>query len=205
MMRPAGWQYFRSFGELLFRHWAISGWVKFLQFVEVTMPEPREHAKNRGWSESILRRIPGFKGYLEKEYRRDSDALQRTWLADRLQRSKRALDAYSRTLVDAGKLDAVAQIDRFKGRMDKCIGRLRGAMAGYGGFFDLVQVDEARLERVYEHDVKMMDAIDSLGDNIDKMEHATADVAPPVREWNDQLAVVEQAIDHRQDILKGLE
>lgn len=174
--------------------------------IEVTyMPEPREHAKARGWVESILRRIPGFKGYLEKEYRRDSDALQRSWLADRLQRSKRALDTYGRTLVDAGKLDAVAQIDRFKGRMDKCIGRLRGAMAGYSGFFDLVQVDEARLERVYEHDVKMMDAVDTLGDNIDKMEHAGADLPPPLREWNDQLSVVEQAIDHRQDILKGLE
>ena len=70
------------------------------------MPEPRQHTQSRGWIESILRRIPGFKGYLEKEYRRDSDSLQRTWLADRLQRSKRALDTYSRTLVDAGKLDA---------------------------------------------------------------------------------------------------
>jgi hypothetical protein len=169
------------------------------------MPEPREHAKNRGWIESIVRRIPGFKGYLEKEYRRDSDALQRSWLADRLQRSKRSLDAYSRTLVDAGKLDAVAEVDRFKGRMDKSIGRLRGAMPGYSGFFDLVQVDEARLERVYEHDVKMMDAVDALGDNIDKLEHATADIAPPVREWNEQLAVVEQALNHRQDVLKGLE
>src|SRR5689334_4122132 len=115
------------------------------------MPEPRQHAQSRGWIESILRRIPGFKGYLEKEYRRDSDSLQRTWLADRLQRSKRSLDAYARTLVDAGKLDAVAQIDRFKGRLDKAIGRLRGAMAGYSGFFDLVQVDEASLQRVYEY------------------------------------------------------
>ncbi|MCC7087372.1 MAG: hypothetical protein IT427_20410 [Pirellulales bacterium] len=169
------------------------------------MPEPREHAKNRGWIESILRRIPGFKGYLEKEYRRDSDALQRSWLADRLQRSKRALDAYSRALVDAGKLDAVGQVDRFKGRLDKSISRLRGAMAGYSGFFDLVQVDEGRLERVYEYDVKMMDAVDALGDNLDQMTTATAEIAPQVAKWNEQLAAVEQAIDHRSDMLKGLE
>ncbi len=65
------------------------------------MPEPRQQAQSRGWIESILRRIPGFKGYLEKEYRRDSDAVQRTWLADRLQRTKPALDTYGRTLVDA--------------------------------------------------------------------------------------------------------
>lgn len=169
------------------------------------MPEPREHAKYRGWIESILRRIPGFKGYLEKEYRRDSDALQRTWLADRLQRSKRALDAFGRTLVDAGKLDALEQLDRFRARMDKSIGRLRGAMPGYSGFFDLVQLDETRLSAVYEHDVKMMDAVDALGDAIDKLEHASADTPFPSAALGEQLTVVEQSIDRREDIVKGLE
>jgi hypothetical protein len=169
------------------------------------MPEPRQHAQSRGWIESILRRIPGFKGYLEKEYRRDSDALQRNWLADRLDRSKRALDAYSRRLVDAGKLDAVAQVDHFKSRMDKSISRIRGAMQGYSGFFDLVQVDEARLDRVYEQDVKTMDAVEALAGAIDKLENATADMPPPVPALIEQLTHVEQAVDHRQDILKGLE
>ena len=169
------------------------------------MPEPRQHAQSRGWIESILRRIPGFKGYLEKEYRRDSDSLQRTWLADRLQRSKRALDTYSRTLVDAGKLDAVAQVDHFKSRMDKAISRIRGGMQGYSGFFDLVQVDEARLDRVYEQDVKAMDAVDALAGAIEKLESATADTPPPIAALTEQLTHVEQSIDHRQDILKGLE
>jgi hypothetical protein len=169
------------------------------------MPEPRQHTQNRGWIESILRRIPGFNGYLEKEYRRDSDSLQRTWLADRLQRSKRALDSYSRTLVDAGKLDAVAQIDHFKSRLDKSISRIRGGMQGYSGFFDLVQVDEARLDRVYEQDVKTMDAVDALAAAVEKLETAAADTPPPLSALTDQLTQVEQSIDHRQDILKGLE
>ncbi len=168
------------------------------------MPEPRQHAQSRGWIESIGRRIPGFKGYLEKEYRRDSDALQRGWLADRLQRSKRALDAYGRTLVDARKLDILAQLDRFRARLDKVMGRLRGGMQGYSGFFDLVQIDEARLDSVYQHDVKTMDAVEELAGNIEKLEHAAAD-APPLDALNDQLGQVEQAIDGRQDIPKGLE
>ncbi|HEY2826964.1 MAG TPA: hypothetical protein VGJ04_05130 [Pirellulales bacterium] len=169
------------------------------------MPEPREHAQSRGWIESILRRIPGFKGYLEKEYRRDSDALQRSWLADRLQRTKPALDAYGRTLVDAKKLDVLAQLDHFKSRLDKNISRLHGGMQGYSGFFDLVQVNEALLDRVYQHDVKTMDAVESLAAAIEKLSTATADTPTPLPALNDQLAQVEQAIDHRQDILKGLE
>jgi hypothetical protein len=169
------------------------------------MPEPREHVQNRGWIESILRRIPGFKGYLEKEYRRDSDALQRSWLADRLQRSKPALDAYGRTLVDAKKLDMLAQLDHFKSRLDKNISRLRGAMPGYSGFFDLVQINEAVLDRIYQQDIKTMDAVDTLAAAIEKLTSATADTTALFPSLNDQLTQVEQALDHRQDILKGLE
>ncbi len=169
------------------------------------MPEPRDHTKDRGWIESILRKLPGFKGYLEKEYRRDSDALQRAWLADRLQRSKRALDAYGRTLVDAGKLEPLVLVDRLKGRLDKNIGRIRGAMQGYSGFFDLVQVDETRLDKVYEHDIAMMDLVDTLADAVEKLEHATAETPFPAAALNEQLAAVELAIDRRQDVLQGLE
>ncbi len=169
------------------------------------MPEPRDHAQSRGWIESVLRRIPGFKGYLEKEYRRDSDALQRSWLADRLQRSKPALDAYGRTLLDAKKLDLLPQLDRFKAGLDKSISRIRGAMQGYSGFFDLVQVNETLLDRIYEQDVKTMDAVDTLAGSIEKLGQTTADTPPPFAPLNDQLAQVEQAIDHRQDMLKGLE
>ena len=67
------------------------------------MPEPRDHSEKRNWIETILRNIPGFRGYLEKEYRRESDDLQRDWLADRLERSKRAIDDVTRALADAAR------------------------------------------------------------------------------------------------------
>ena len=99
----------------------------------------------------------------------------------------------------------VAQIDHFKSRLDKSISRIRGGMQGYSGFFDLVQVDEARLDRVYEQDVKAMDAVDALSAAVEKLETAAADTPPPLAALIDQLTQVEQSIDHRQDILKGLE
>ncbi len=107
--------------------------------------------------------------------------------------------------MDAGKLDILAQLDRFRARLDKVIGRLRGGMQGYSGFFDLVQIDEARLDSVYQHDVKTMDAVDALAGSIEKLEHASAEAPAPLDALNDQLGQVEQAIDQRQDILKGLE
>ena len=169
------------------------------------MPDPKEHTKNRNIIERVLRHIPGFRGYLEKEYRRESDTLQREWLADRLQRSKRGLDDFARGLADAGQIDVLPQCDRLRGRIDKLGSRIRGAMKGYSGFFDLVRVDESLLDRVYQFDADLVDSIDSFADQVEALEDKT-DTAPEViAQMLDQVEQFEQIWDEREDILKGLE
>jgi len=155
----------------------------------------------------MLRRIPGFKGYLDKENRREADALQREYLADRLQRAKRGLDTHTRTLVDAGQIDALPQFDRLRGRTDKLIGRIRGAMAGYSGVFDLVRIDEAVLDQVYEHDLLMVERIEGLAKAIEDLPNmpAGATAAETVNALSSEFDAAENAWNKREDILKGIE
>ena len=164
------------------------------------MPDPRQHTQNRGTLESILRRIPGFRGYLEKEYRRDSDALQREWLADCLVRSKRSLDDHTRSLADAGNIDSLPQWDRVRLRIDKLSARIRGAMRGYSGWFDLVQIDEAVLDRVYDYDAKLLDQVEQFGKELEQIKSETKPTDLIAR-----LEQLEQAWDGREDILKGVD
>ncbi len=169
------------------------------------MPEPKKHAEHRGVIETVLRYIPGFQGYLEKEYRRESDELQRQWLADRLQRGKRGLDDYARKLADAAQIDALPLCDQLRARLDKLISRIRGAMSGYSGFFDLVDVNEKLLDRLYDHDVGMMQQVDKLAESI---ENLASEVRPPAEVVPELLRAaeqIEQSWDKREDILKGLE
>ncbi len=169
------------------------------------MPEPRDHTEQRNLVESILRHIPGFRGYLEKEYRRESDDLQRDWLADRLQRSKRAIDELSRPLADAGQIDLLPQVDRLRGRLDKLIGRIRGAVQGYSGFFDLVRVDEELLDRVYEHDVALMGQVDVLARAVEELPEKQEKLAALLPDLLRQTDELERLWDVREDMLKGLE
>ena len=169
------------------------------------MPEPREHMQHRGVIETVLRHIPGFRGYLEKEYRRESDALQREWLCDRLVRAKRCLDGYTRSLVDAAAIDALPDCDRLRGRIDKVASRIRGAMKGYSGFFDLVTIDEALLDRVYQADANLVEWIDRFGGNLEHIAERKEAPSEVVSEMLGQLEELEQAWDQRADILKGLE
>lgn len=169
------------------------------------MPEPKEHTEDRNWIESVLRYIPGFRGYLEKEYRRESDDLQRDWLADRLLRSKRAIDHLGRMLADEAQIDVLPQVDRLRGKLDKLIGRIRGAMQGYSGFFDLVRVREDLLDRVYEHDVGLMRHVESLADDIEQLPNQREQLAAKLAEAMSKADELEGHWDVREDMLKGLE
>ncbi len=169
------------------------------------MPEPRDHTERRGFIETVLRYIPGFRGYLEKEYRRESDDLQRDWLADRLQRSKRAIDQLTRPLADAGQIDLLPQVDRVRGRLDKLIGRIRGAVQGYSGFFDLVRVDEELLDRVYEHDAALMQEVDALAGAVEDLPQKQEKLAAVLGDLLRQTDELERLWDVREDMLKGLE
>lgn len=169
------------------------------------MPEPKEHAKDRNWIEDLGRYLPGFRGYLEKEYRRESDALQRTWLADRLQRGKRGLDDLARRLTEAGQLDQLGEIERFRRRLETLLARIRGAMQGYSGFFDLVRVDAGVLDQLYEHDLSLMEQVAKLGDAIEGLSAVGTDRRPELEPLFEQLDVLDAAWDHRDDILKGLD
>ena len=169
------------------------------------MPEPADHAENRGKIETILRQIPGFRGYLAKEYRRQSDQLQRQWLADRLQRAKRGVDGLARPLADAGQIDALPQIDRLRSRLDKLIGRIRGGMQGYSGFFDLVQVDEALLDRVYGFDVTLLEQVDAVSATLEQLPKQPDRAAELMTQLADQLDCAGRQWDLREDMLKRLE
>lgn len=168
------------------------------------MANPAKHASDRNWLESLGRNIPGFKGYLEKEYRRDSDFLARKMLADRLQRAKPGLDSYMRNLLDAGNLDAMTQCERVRTKVDTLINNIRSAERGYSGLFDFVKVREDLLEQVYQHDMSLAADVNAAGDAIENLASSSeppATMIPPVMK---QLDEIERLFAKRGDLLKGL-
>ena len=168
------------------------------------MPDPAKHTTRRNWIEEVLRKVPGFRGYLEKEYRRDSDELQRRYLADRLQRSKAALEALSRSLLDAGQIDVLPAIDRVRNRLDTLATRIRGATRGYSGFFDLVSVDEAVLERVYDFDVQLLTDVELLAKKIEDLPNKKEHLDAALADAQQEIVTAEQKFAGRDELLKGV-
>jgi hypothetical protein len=167
------------------------------------MSEPRDHAARRNWIEAVLRIIPGFHGYLEKEYRRESDAMTRQTVAERLQQAKRGLDDAARQAADAGKFDRLPPIERLRVRVDTMIGRIRGAVAGYSGFFDIVRIDEDRLEQVYEHDYGLLVTADQLVEVLQRLGGAAETLVPELAICQSRLDALQRAWEVRDNILRG--
>ncbi len=154
--------------------------------------------------ESILQMIPGFSGYLKREYRRESDRLMRDFLADRLQRAKRGLDEYGHTLVGIGAIDELPMLERMRSRLDLAINRLRAQMPGYSGFFDFVQVDEGLLTDIYEHDHNLLQQVESLATEIENLGTSSLTPAQVVPELTAKMDGLLGKIDHRERMLKGV-
>jgi hypothetical protein len=106
--------------------------------------------------EQIANAIPGFKGYRDKELRRDADKLQREHLASELEQTKKVLDQIARDATRGGSLDVVNDVETARKRLDKAVAKVRYADRGYAGFFDAIKVDEQALERVYQFDLGLI-------------------------------------------------
>jgi len=114
--------------------------------------------------EQIANAIPGFKGYRERELRRDADRLQREFIAERLETCKKQLDAAASSATRSGSLDVINDIETARKRLDRLVARIRYADRGYAGFFDAVKVEEETLGRVYEFDLAMVAEASALQD-----------------------------------------
>ncbi len=153
--------------------------------------------------ERIASAIPGFKGYREKELRRDADKLQREHLANQLEECKRALNSVADAATRGGGLEVINDVETARKRLDKVIARIRFADRGYAGFFDAVKVDEAMLERVYQFDLGLLTAVVEIKSAAD-----AAGVAGDVKAGLTALLAVIDATDarlaDREQILSGI-
>jgi hypothetical protein len=166
------------------------------------MTDPARHAQDRSWPESIARKIPGFRGYLEQEYRRESDHLLRQSLAEKLQGAKTQLDQLLRRLVDAVRLDDLPGYERVRGRLDGLINQLRSAERGYSAVFGFVRVREKELDQVYQVDMSLTDQVEAFVPRCTSPAPGQT-ASDHVTELIEKIDSLEKQFAQRAQILKG--
>ncbi|HEX9945271.1 MAG TPA: hypothetical protein VGG03_24950 [Thermoanaerobaculia bacterium] len=116
----------------------------------------------RNWLERLGEKIPGYRGFQDRELRRDVDRSLREHLASELGRLKAALRDRARGFTDAGKIGALNGFDRLDRQIDGLSQAVRFADYGATGLFDPVKIGEAELARLYEFDLSLVDDLAQL-------------------------------------------
>ena len=114
--------------------------------------------------------IPGYKGYSEKEGRRDTDKLLRIEIAKHIDSIKPILNKIIRQQMDEKKTEHINEIDRIKRNLDLIANQIRYANYGECGFFDVIQVDTKDLDKLYRFDLELQEETYNLANIINKLQ-----------------------------------
>ena len=165
--------------------------------------------KERSLLEKIANYIPLYHGYKQKELRRESDKLLRTRIHLELENAKSSLKKARKLLVNIQPTNLFNSVDNLITLVDTASQRVNRAILGYSGFWDAVKVKEDDLDKVYEHDLKLLELAFEISSKANKLvADATTGthegLANGISDIQSALAEFEKAFERRTMILHGL-
>ena len=160
-------------------------------------------------SERIAAALPGFRGYKEKELRRESDKLIRNNLALKLSKDKDNVRSIAQRLSDKRYLDVLPDIDRLNAKMDRITEKINHASYGYSGFYDVVKVKEEHLDRMIAFDNDLLDEVDALTASIEDLKSqlisgSFSNLKDKIQNIADKFEILEDTFDKRQQVILGV-
>jgi hypothetical protein len=121
--------------------------------------------------------IPGFKGYIERQNRREADKLLRDTVARRFDEQWQRASQLQTDMVSSGLIQYVDDMEKASLKLRTFIDKLSTAPRGYSGLFDAVKINEKELEAIYQYDAAFFDLADQVGRALDNVEASLGDEA----------------------------
>ena len=167
----------------------------------------REKMKgDQGLVERIKLYIPIYRGYKERNLRRDEDRAVRTELSRALQGSKSDLAEIQRGLIS--KPDLMMDVERLRTKVDKYDIDVKKAVNGYSGFHDSVKILEGDLDRLVEWDAKLLEDIQLLREAVEALLSVTDDgtvTKGNIRQVERCVDDMAKAYNQREAVMKGFQ
>jgi hypothetical protein len=110
----------------------------------------------------LVSKIPGFKGYIERQARRDSDKLLRDAIYNRFRELEDQISALQRDFIRHGELKYIDDLEASALKLRTFADRIRVASRGYSSLFEAVKINESELRKLYEFDVALFDKADDV-------------------------------------------
>lgn len=160
-------------------------------------------------SERILAELPGFRGYKEKELRRESDKLIRNHLYQRLTEARKDLKEIFQKLSDSRLHEVLTDMDRFIMRFDRVSEKINHASYGYAGFFNIVKVEEEKLDKMIEFDTGLIDDVDKIVEETtafkkEVVKQKFEKAREHIQSLSDMVEELEETFSGREEVIMGV-
>jgi hypothetical protein len=158
--------------------------------------------------ERLLAELPGFRGYKEKELRRESDRLIRNHLYLKLSKAKNDLREIFQTIASHRMFDAMTTTDKVVAKMDRVVEKVNHASYGYSGFFDIVKIKEENLDRMIDFDNKLLGDVEKIAEEIrgfkaDVIAQKFDSARSTIQTLDQALDTFEDTFDKREEVILG--
>lgn len=164
--------------------------------------------RERGSLERLATRIPGFRGYMEMNARRQADRLIREHVASQLQQQLDRLSTIETLLLDSGGLSYMSQTRSAKTKFQTFIDRVATDVPGYTGFFDALKIGADDLGVIYAFDEALLDYVDKFKEKLDALQSAALSsegVDAAISDLNALTIEANEAYSLRDNVLNGIQ
>ena len=160
-------------------------------------------------SERILAELPGFRGYKEKEIRRETDKLVRNHLYRKMTEARKDLKEVFQQLSERRLYEVLTEMDRLVMRFDRVAEKINHASYGYAGFFNVLKVQEEKLDKMISFDNGLIDYVKEILDEAtafkgEVIKHEFEKVREHIQKLSDSLEALEETFDEREEIILGV-
>ncbi len=151
----------------------------------------------------LASKIPGFKGYIERQNRRDSDKLLRDTIYRRFRELEGRISDLQVEFINQGEIKYTDDLERAALRLRTFADRVRTAPRGYSSLFEAVKINEEELAQLYEFDATLMDKSEEVGRAIDNIQASVGTDGLPAAIRNLQTLSKDcvKAYERRQEVV----
>jgi hypothetical protein len=150
--------------------------------------------------------IPGFKGYIERQNRREADKLLRDTVARRFDEQWKRASQLQVDMVSQGMIAYVDDMERATLQLRTFIDKISTAPRGYSGLFDAVKINEQELEAIYQYDAAFFDLAEQVGRALDNVEASLGDEAAlpaAIRNLTSTARMAVETYNRRSEVVIG--
>lgn len=161
----------------------------------------------RGSFENLIARIPGFKGYQDKQARRTADRMLRDYIAGELDKRVQRLVRLEKLILDVLGMSYMPRTRSAKSKMQLYRDKIATRAPGYDGMWAQMKIEAEELERIYAFDEAHIGYADKFDMALDTLELAIKNRENVEQAIWDLETVATEAIDAyslRDEVLTNL-